>query len=218
MKKVMPVVSTLILVAGIAPRSAAAAPITLPYSGEGVVRPSLCSPDQVDPAACFHLEEPHSPYVLNGEAGWNFAFLGEIVPNPDPDAFPFPTYIGTGTWALSKGPDSLMGIWRNLFIPAAPPPGCDPSDPIGNPLCFDAVSVALFDYVVQNGTGVYLNAIGTGRSRVEITAGFPPGNIADPATGSPFVESGVLVLVPEPGALALITLGFLGAGLRRCRR
>jgi hypothetical protein len=207
----------LLLLAVLAPQSASAA-IILPISGEGFVRPGLCAPDQVDPAACFHLDESHPTYFLDGETGWTLAFIGDIVPNPDPNAFPFPTYVGTGTWSLLKGPSGLMGSWTNLFIPGAPPPGCDPANPFGNPLCFGAVSVALFDYLVENGTGIYSGAHGTGQSRVEITAGFPPGNIANPAQGSPFVETGVFVLVPEPGTLALISLGFLAVGVRVRRR
>ncbi len=190
----------------------------LPFSGEGNVNAGPCSADQTDPAACFLLSDTTQAYTVNGVPGYQYEFAGILVPNPDPDAFPFPTYLGTGTFSFTHGPDSLEGTWTNVFVPAAPPAGCDAAMPFGDPDCWTAQSSATFDHVVTGGTGMFAGVTGTGTSLVHVLTGFPPGNV-DPAVGSPYAENGEFVLwqVPEPAALALLTIG-LTTGMCRRRR
>jgi hypothetical protein len=183
---------------------------TIAFSGAGSVLAGPCSPGQVDPAACFLLTHSTSSYLLNGDPGWTFSFDGQLVPNPE-NPYPFPTYIGAGVWSLTKGSNGLLGSWTNLFLPAAPPPGCDASSPFGDPDCWSAVSVALLSYVITSGTGVYAGASGLGQSTINVTSGFPPGNIQNPAAGSLFNEVGELRTVPEPNSFALLGLGLLAA-------
>jgi hypothetical protein len=183
---------------------------TISFSGLGSVLAGLCSPGQTDPAACFQLTHSTPSYLVNGDPGWTFFFDGQLVPNPE-NPFPFPTYIGAGVWSLTKGSNSLLGSWTNLFLPAPPPAGCDASAPFGDPDCWSAVSVALLSYVIGSGTGVYAGVSGLGQSTINVTTGFPPGNIQNPAAGSPFNEAGELQTVPEPNAFTLIALGLLAA-------
>jgi len=63
----------------------------LPFFGEGGVIATPCSPDQEDPAACFALSSSNSGYLLAGDPDWTLDFDGQLVPNPNPEAFPFPT-------------------------------------------------------------------------------------------------------------------------------
>jgi hypothetical protein len=192
------------------PTQVAAAPLS--FSGTGFVLAGPCSPDQSDPAACFQLTHASSSYEVNGDPGWAFSFDGQLVPNLD-NPFPFPTYVGLGLWSLMKGPDTLAGTWSNLFLPGAPPAGCNAGSPLGDPDCWSAVSVALLSYVITSGTGLYAGASGFGQSTINVTTGFPPGNIENPSGGSAFSEVGQLETVPEPSTFALLALGLL-AGRR----
>jgi hypothetical protein len=195
------------------------AAIIVPFSGEGSVSAGPCSPTQTDPAECFVLTDTSDLFSVYGVLGYMFAFNGELVPNPDTDTFPFPTYVGTGTFSLTRGPDALSGTWNNVFFPAPPPPGCDASAPFDDPDCWTAESFALFDYFVNAGAGIYAGLVGTGRARVDVVTGFPPGNV-DPAVGSPYTEGGQFVLqpVPEPATLVLLAIGALGSRIARSRR
>ncbi len=64
----------------------------IPFGGVGNVLAGLCSPMQTDPAACFVLSDSTNVFSVGGVAGYRYEFAGVLVPNPDPDAFPFPTY------------------------------------------------------------------------------------------------------------------------------
>ena len=198
----------------VVPVSAVAA-VVLPFSGSGLVTAGPCSPTQTDPAECFLISGSTDLYVLDGVGGYTFTFEGELLPNPDPDAFPFPTYLGAGTFSATRGLDALVGTWSNVFFPAPPPAGCDAASPFGDPDCWTAESFALFDYLVTEGTGIYAGLVGTGTSQVDVVTGFPPGNV-DPMTGTTFVESGEFVLsqVPEPHIIGLLAVGIVGRLLR----
>ena len=189
---------------------------TIAFSGVGSVLAGPCFVGQVDPAACFQLTDTSSSYRVNGDPGWTFVFEGQLIPNPE-NPYPFPTYVGSGVWSLTKGSNGLSGSWTNLFLPAAPPLGCDAISPVGDPDCWSAVSIALLSYVIASGTGLYAGVLGLGESTINVTTGFPPGNIQNPAAGSPFVEAGEFHTVAEPNALALLALGLLGAS-RTVRR
>jgi hypothetical protein len=203
---------------GLIPASVPAATIVA-FSGEGTVTASPCSPTQTDPAACFALADSTDLYSVDGVSGYTFVFNGALVPNPDPDAFPFPTYVGTGTFSLTRGPDALSGIWKNVFFPAPPPPDCDAAAPFADPDCWTAESFALFDYSVEAGAGVHAGLGGTGSSRTDVLTGFPPGNVG-PAGQSPYTESGQFVLqaVPEPATLGLLALALLGGRIAHAKR
>lgn len=189
----------------------------LPFFGEGGVIATPCSPEQEDPAACFALSSSNSGYLLAGDPGWTLDFAGELVPNPDPDAFPFPTYVGGGTWLLSKGADAFGGTWTNLFLPPPPPDGCEPPF-FGDPECFDAYALSLLRYAIDPalGSGAFTGARGSGESSLVVKTGFPPGNLANPED-STYVEAGRFH-VPEPGSLGLLVLGLTGLALGRRRR
>ena len=186
-----------------------------PFAGVGNVSAGPCSPTQTDPSACFVLSDVTEAFSVGGVSGYRYEFTGVLVPNPDPDAFPFPTYVGSGTFTLSRGGDALAGSWTNLFVPAPPPAGCDAAAPFGDPDCWTAESMASFDYLITSGAGIYAGFSGTGTAGVDVVTGFPPGNV-NPQVGSPYRQSGEFVLhVPEPAMLGLLLVGLLGAAVRK---
>ena len=215
MRNTLGAVLLLTLVGTVLPGTLSAATI-VPFSGQGNVSAGPCSPDQTDPTACFTLSDTTDLYTVGGASGYRFELNGVLVPNPEPDAFPFPTYVGTGTFALSRAGDSLFGTWQNVFFPAPPPADCDAMAPFGDPDCWAAESSASFEYVVSGGTGIYAGLLGTGTSQVEVVTGFPPGNV-NPAVGSPYAENGAFALqaVPEPTVVGLLVIGLLGRAFTR---
>lgn len=186
----------------------------LPFSGAGTVIATPCTPEQQDPAECFALTSSNSGYLLDGDPDWTLDFAGQLVPNPD-NPFPFPTYVGAGSWLMSKGGDAFGGSWTNLFLPAPPPDGCDPANPVQDE-CFGAVSLSLLRYLLDPGlgTGAFAGLGGSGESTLFVVTGFPPGNLG--GADSTYVEAGSFH-IPEPGSLALLGLGLVGVGAVRRR-
>lgn len=107
--------------------------------------------------------------------------------------FDLSSLTGTGIFTFSSGADSLSGTLSTVQGPVAGGPGFEIS------------------YTVASGTGLYAGLSGSGSSVVRL--------LADPAGQPPFpyLEAGIISLVPEPAAAALMLLGVAGLLLARKR-
>lgn len=104
------------------------------------------------------------------------------------------TQTGAGSFAFSLGSDSLSGTLATVAAPEAGGPGFEIS------------------YLVTAGTGAYAGMTGSGNALVRL--------LGDPnLSPTPYLEAGIMNLVPEPSTsmLALAGLAALGALARRRR-
>lgn len=104
------------------------------------------------------------------------------------------TQTGAGSFAFSLGSDSLSGTLATVAAPEAGGPGFE------------------LAYIVTAGTGAYAGMTGSGNALVRLLGdpNLPP---------TPYLEAGIMNLVPEPSTsmLALAGLAALGALARRRR-
>lgn len=104
------------------------------------------------------------------------------------------TQTGAGSFAFSLGSDSLSGTLTTVAAPEAGGPGFEIS------------------YLVTTGTGAYAGMTGSGNALVRLLGdpNLPP---------TPYLEAGIMNLVPEPSTwmLALAGVAALGALQRRRR-
>jgi hypothetical protein len=97
---------------------------------------------------------------------------------------------GAGTFAFTRGFDSLSGTFNSAGIFSG-----------GNLTGFSLA------YAVLGGAGIFGGASGSGASTASLTG------------PTSFLEQGVFdINVPEPGTLALLSLGLAGIGLSRRRK
>jgi hypothetical protein len=103
------------------------------------------------------------------------------------------TQTGTGTFSFVQGGNSLSGTLASAAMPVA----------LGQGFAMS--------YTVTAGTGAYLGLSGAGNSYVRLTG-------PDSQPPIPFIEAGIMSLVPEPGTWGMMAAGLLAVGLLARRR